>query len=443
MLIRDKTTYAAHIARQQKNFEEALAEGGYDHAVVAAGRPHEVFLDDNEYPFKVNPHFNVWAPLTASPESFLLIVPGQKPRLVFYSPDDYWHAAPAPPEPAISEQFDLHRVSAISEIPALLKASGRGAFLGEWEQRYEDWNLGDPNPAVVLDWLHYHRAWKTEYELDCMREASRLGARAHIAARDAFFDGASEFDINAAYMKACRHSESELPYGNIVAINEHAAVLHYQHLDRNEPSGADRRSFLIDAGATYAGYACDITRSYAARAGIFADMIAAMETAQRAMCAQIRPGVSFIDMHLGAHEKIAAVLADFGIVSMSAEDIVASGVSSTFFPHGLGHYLGLQVHDTGGLMAGPDGSVIARPDGHPFLRLTRTLETGQVTTIEPGLYFIKKLLKELRATPHASAVNWELVDELTPYGGIRIEDDVVVGDEGPENLTRDAFAALH
>ena len=94
MLIRDPSNYASHIARQQQNFAEALAAGGYDHAIIAAGRPHEVFLDDNAYPFRVNPHFNVWAPLTASPESFLLIVPGEKPRLVFYSPDDYWHAAP-------------------------------------------------------------------------------------------------------------------------------------------------------------------------------------------------------------------------------------------------------------------------------------------------------------------------------------------------------------
>lgn len=442
MLIRDPSNYASHIARQQQNFAEALAAGGYDHAIIAAGRPHEVFLDDNAYPFRVNPHFNVWAPLTASPESFLLIVPGEKPRLVFYSPDDYWHAAPQPPEAAIVEQFDVHQVSAISEIPALLKASGRGAFLGEWEQSYEDWNIGDPNPVAVLDWLHYHRAWKTEYELDCMREAARLGAKAHNAARDAFLAGASEFDINAAYMKACQLTESELPYGNIVAINEHGAVLHYQHLDRSAPSGDARLSFLIDAGATYAGYASDITRTYSARPGIFADMIVAMDSAQLAMCDEVAAGTSFADLHLGAHQKIAALLEDFDIVRMSAEDIVATGVSSVFFPHGLGHYLGLQVHDTGGLMGGPDGSVLGRPDGHPFLRLTRTLEPGQVTTIEPGLYFIEKLLRDLRDMPQASEVNWDLVDQLTPYGGIRVEDDVAVGSDGPENLTRDAFASL-
>lgn len=443
MQIRNPSAFAAHVAHQQSNFEKALAAGGFDHAVIAAGRAHEIFLDDNPYPFKVNPHFNVWAPLTASPESFLLVVPGEKPRLVFYSPDDYWHAAPQPPEAPIAENFDLHQVSEVREIPALLKASGHGAFIGEWEQRYEDWNLGDPNPIAVLDWLHYHRAWKTEYELDCMREASTLAARAHVAARDAFFDGASEFDINVAYMKACRHGESELPYGNIVAINEHAAVLHYQHLDRVGPVGSDRLSFLIDAGATHAGYASDITRTYTTRPGVFAEMIEAMDLAQQKMCDEVTSGTSFIDLHLGAHAKIAAVLAEFDIVRMSAEDIVETGVSSTFFPHGLGHYLGLQVHDTGGLMAAPDGSIIGRPEGHPFLRLTRTLEPGQVTTIEPGLYFINPLLESLRASPHAKTVNWELVDTLTPYGGIRIEDDVVVSADKPENLTRNAFAALH
>jgi Xaa-Pro dipeptidase len=123
--------------------------------------------------------------------------------------------------------------------------------------------------------------------------------------------------------------------------------------------------------------------------------------------------------------------------------MVASGVTSTFLPHGIGHLLGLQVHDIGGFMAGEDGGTIAKPEGHPYLRLTRVLQPGMVVTIEPGLYFIPMLLDKLRATPASASVDWSLVRHLSAFGGVRIEDDVACRADGaPENLTRDAFAAL-
>ncbi|MCY3731473.1 MAG: M24 family metallopeptidase, partial [Rhodospirillaceae bacterium] len=106
---------------------------------------------------------------------------------------------------------------------------------------------------------------------------------------------------------------------------------------------------------------------------------------------------------------------------------------------GLGHILGLQVHDAGGRLSAPDGGVAAPPPEHPFLRLTRTLQPGFVVTVEPGLYFIPPLLEPLRNGPLARAVHWRNVDALTPYGGIRIEDDVLVTDAGSRNLSRAAL----
>jgi Xaa-Pro dipeptidase len=116
-------------------------------------------------------------------------------------------------------------------------------------------------------------------------------------------------------------------------------------------------------------------------------------------------------------------------------------VSSVFFPHGLGHLIGLQVHDVAGFQRDDSGGSIDKPAGHPYLRLTRALEPRMVTTIEPGIYFIDMLLAELKGKPQASDVDWDRVDRFRPYGGIRIEDDVVCTDREPENLTRDAFAA--
>jgi Xaa-Pro dipeptidase len=127
-------------------------------------------------------------------------------------------------------------------------------------------------------------------------------------------------------------------------------------------------------------------------------------------------------------------------VRVSAEAAAATGLTSVFFPHGIGHLLGLQVHDVGGRMAGPTGGEIPQPPGHPFLRMTRTLEPGFVVTIEPGIYFIEMLLAEARAGAHRDAIAWERVATLAPCGGVRIEDDVVAQPGAPENLTRAAFA---
>lgn len=273
-----------------------------------------------------------------------------------------------------------------------------------------------------------------------MAEAARLGAVAHTAAEDAFREGLSEYDIHQRYCMSVQMVDAELPYGNIVALNKHSAVLHYQAHEQQAPE--DSRSFLIDAGATVHGYACDITRTYAADKGEFADMISAMDSMQQNLCKAVVEGLDYRDLHLTAHMDIAGILKDFQIINISAEDAVTSGLSSVFYPHGLGHYLGLQTHDVAGLIADVDGTPIPRPEGHPFLRLTRTLEAGNVLTIEPGLYFIEPLLRQWRATGEIAAINWGKVEALAPFGGIRIEDDIVVTDAAPLNLTRDAFAAL-
>ncbi|MDW8478958.1 MAG: M24 family metallopeptidase [Xanthomonadales bacterium] len=204
------------------------------------------------------------------------------------------------------------------------------------------------------------------------------------------------------------------------------------------------RSLLIDAGAQVRGYAADITRTHVRDGhGPFAELLAGMERLQQRLVAGVRPGRSFVELHLEAHREIASLLADSGLVrGMAAEAVVESGISRAFFPHGLGHLLGLQVHDVAGHQQDAHGTPTRRPPEHPFLRLTRILEEDMVLTIEPGLYFIPALLAELAASPAGRAVDWALVERLRPYGGIRIEDDVRVTASGCENLTRAAFAAL-
>ena len=295
------------------------------------------------------------------------------------------------------------------------------------------------NPQAVVAYLEYHRAFKTPYEIAMMQEASRIGVRAHRAAERAFRAGASEFGIHLAYCQAAGQDANDLPYSNIVALNEHGAVLHYSNRDRVPPRPV--RSFLIDAGASFGGYASDITRTYSAADDEFAALVRAVDGAQQAMCAAVRAGFDYRQLHLDAHLALAGILREFGVIKVSAEEALSSGVSSAFFPHGIGHGIGLQVHDVAGFAASDSGGTIGKPDGHPYLRLTRMLEPGMVVTIEPGLYFIDMLLDELRAKGLGDAVDWARVEAFKPYGGIRIEDDVVCTSGAPINLTREAFAA--
>ncbi|MFY7863353.1 Xaa-Pro dipeptidase [Roseateles sp.] len=434
--------YALHLSQLQQRTESALARCGFDALLIASGIEKYAFLDDRPYLFQPNPHFKHWLPLVNHPNSWLLLRPGHKPRVVYYQPDDYWHVPPSSPTGEWVEHVELIVISRAEDAAAHLKAPGRLAIIGEADAALD--GVVPNNPTELLNLLHYPRACKSEYELEQMRAASRRAAPAHLAARDAFLAGASEAEIHRAYLIAAGHTDRDLPYGNIVALNEHCAVLHYQYQDEQRP--AESLSFLIDAGAQVNGYASDITRAWThgnAASAEFDALLAAMESAQLALVDEVRAGVDYREIHLSTHRRIAAILQAQGIVKMSVEAQIAERVTSIFMPHGTGHLLGLQVHDVGGFMADESGALSPKPEGHPYLRLTRTLQPGMVVTIEPGLYFIPTLLRQLRASPASASVDWALVERLSRFGGIRIEDDVVCRAEGgPENMTRDAFAAL-
>ncbi|MCC5874174.1 MAG: Xaa-Pro dipeptidase, partial [Gammaproteobacteria bacterium] len=296
-----------------------------------------------------------------------------------------------------------------------------------------------PAPPGLLAHLDHGRAQKTSYEITCLGLANRRAAKGHRAARDAFLAGEAEFAIHMAYLQASSQEDAELPYGNIIALNEHAAVLHYQHRQRELPPGG-ARSFLIDAGATARGYAADVTRTYSATAGAFADLITALDVAQRELIETIHPGLDFVDLHRAAHLAVGRILADAGIARGDPESLLESGVTGAFLPHGLGHLIGVQTHDVGGRLADAGGSLRLPPEAFPALRLTRSLTENMVVTIEPGLYFIPMLLEDLRQGGEAARIDWRGVDALLPFGGIRIEDNVQVTAGGSVNLTRPALA---
>ncbi|MEO7067573.1 MAG: Xaa-Pro dipeptidase [Rhodanobacter sp.] len=430
--------YPSHVATLCERASQALTLGGFDHLLVAAGTPLRRFLDDQDYPFSVNPHFKHWLPLTDTPGSWLVYTPGHKPKLIFVQPHDYWHVVPQAPHGYWVNSFEIVIVRSAADALAELPTDKCAVITPD------EPTLGSAsahNPTVVLDYLHWFRSIKTPYELALMREANRIGTRAHRAAEAAFRAGASEFDIHMAYLASARQIDAELPYGSIVALNEHGATLHYSHFDRTPPERS--RTLLIDAGASAAGYASDITRTYAMKdAWEFQALIDSVNTAQQGFVAKVRAGQSYSDLHIHAHHVLAGVLREHGFFKMSADMAVEFGISRAFFPHGLGHMIGAQVHDVAGFQQSERGGNIDRPANHPFLRMTRELQPGMVVTIEPGLYFIDMLLAELRNKSFSHDIDWVRVEHFRQFGGIRIEDDVVCTDDAPENLTRIAFATL-
>jgi Xaa-Pro dipeptidase len=429
--------YASHLQGLMQRTDRSLSDSGFDALVIQAGRPPVQFLDDQDYPYKVSPQFKAWVPIIDNPRCILVYAPGATPKLLFYRPNDFWHKPASLPEGGWTSAVDVIAMDDDSKASAHWAKLGRVAILGPDGPAAEAATL---NPPELLKRLDYDRAVKSPYELQCMRQASLLGARGHAAALAVFKRGGSEYAAHMSYLEACTQREEEMPYNNIVAFNENAAVLHYQHLERHTPK--ELRSFLIDAGAQYRGYAADITRTYAKTPGRFADLIAAMDKAQLQLCNEIVAGRDYREVHLSAHRILGDVMQRSGITKIAGQAALESGVTSVFFPHGIGHLLGLQVHDVGGVMGDLQGHERKRPEGHPYLRLTRMLEPGVVVTVEPGIYFIESLLATAHADKRRAHIDWDVVDELKPYGGIRIEDNVVATTSTPENMTRDAFARL-
>lgn len=433
------TAYQEHLKTIQERFDAALSANHFSSVLIYAGHPRTAFLDDNAYPFRVNPLFKYWLPVTDSPKSFIFYRPGHRPQLFLFQARDFWHAAPKLPPGEWQEEFQVTLVDSIEQVKAQLADElPHTALLGELLDPVANWPVRAQNPAGLINYLHYQRAWKTAYEVSCLQAANDLAVRGHVAARQAFAAGASELDIQREYLSAMKFREHQVPYNSIIALNEHSAVLHYDVYDTEPP--AEHRSFLIDAGATYNGYCADITRTYASETtGFYPELVAAVDAAEQEIIGQIETGMSYYDLHVTMHLKIARILREFGFFSLTPEEIYQRGYTNAFFPHGLGHYIGLQVHDVGGFLRSPTGDAHERDSRHPFLRLLRPIEPGQVFTIEPGLYIVDQLLEEFQGN---TDFNWQRVDELRPYGGVRVEDSVLVTEQGTENLTRKAFQAL-
>ena len=291
--------------------------------------------------------------------------------------------------------------------------------------------------AVALE-----RMTKDDAELDDIRRAAAASTAGFEWVYTNAAPGMTEREIQIG-MEAQFYAAGapRVAYDSIVASGSHGAYLHYVYAGDDPLRPATRAVeagdlLLIDAGAQFGGYASDVTRTMV----VGADPTDEQEflwqlvlSAQQQTIDMCRPGAVWKEVHLAAARILAAGLVDMGLLRGDPAALVTEGVVALFFPHGLGHLLGLSVHDITSIPYSRE------PSDDPLLSKlgpNRVLESGMVTTVEPGIYFIDALLGDAaRREKFAERVAWERVDELRGFGGIRIEDDVLVTGGDPEVLT--------
>ncbi len=318
-----------------------------------------------------------------------------------------------------------------------------GAWLKARRNRPVAW-LGSPpaqadSDQALADELRFAldrvRRPKDEVELERMRAAEQATRAAFAVAVGLINEGVSERQVQIELeAEAYRHGADSMAYDTLVGGGPNSAVLHFAPTQRRFKAG---ELVLIDAGGEYLGYASDITRTYPVGGQLDPrqqELHSLVHGAQQAAIAACQPGVEWRDIHRTAALHIAAGLVDLGLLRGDPDARVDDGTIWLFFPHGIGHLVGLGVRDAGGPLAERRD----HPKPYPNLRIDLPLEPGMVVTVEPGVYFVGALLADPdNRRSYRDQVDWSRVDGMLDFGGIRLEENVLITADGPEVITAD------
>ncbi len=330
----------------------------------------------------------------------------------------------------------------LAELPAWI-AARRGRPIINLGAELQGVRSDAARVGSLRDVFSHTRRPKDRSEVDLIMHAVRASAAGFSKGRSMIRPGMTErsveIEIEAEFF---RSGADRTAYDTIVGGGPNSVVFHFTPSSR--PFAKDEM-VLIDAGAEVAGYCADVTRTYPS-SGTFAplqrEVYSIVLASQENAVSQCTVGREWRDVHLECCREMARGLLDLGVLQGSPEGLVEQGVMALFFPHGIGHMVGLGVRDAGGKLPGRAN----RPTpGGINLRVDLPLEAGYVITVEPGLYFIPAILRDAaRREKFRSIVNWDRVDrDFMNLGGIRIEDNVHVTPDGPENLTVSIPKRLH
>jgi Xaa-Pro dipeptidase len=418
---------------------EGLAKRLPDGLTLLSGGTYVPRNHDVDYVFRQKSDF-LYLTGVEDPGCALLIDPKRKRHILFMPRIDNNHRVwlgHVPDADEASRIYGFSRVMYMDQLPAALKQARSGyskLYADDAAFKRAKPTVGLPNKFSSLrDALDELRACKTDGELALMRRANEVSGRAHAAVMKGVRPGMKEYEAQAIFESEClRAGLKHLAYPSIVAAGVNGAVLHYH---ANNAGLKDGDLLLIDAGAEHRGYAADITRTFPVN-GKFTrrqrDVYSIVLDAQKRCIDEARPGVVSADLHVKSMRYLAEGLKSLGLLKGDVDGLVEGGAVRLFYPHGLTHMLGLDVHDT----TGGRKRLMPNPTRVP-VRFVAKLEPGFVITMEPGVYFIEALLKDpgLRKK-HKTSVDFAKAETFLDFGGVRIEDDIVISEDGaPMNLT--------
>jgi Xaa-Pro aminopeptidase len=399
-------------------------------------------------PFRQDSSFLYFTGCT-HPGAALLIVDGSS---VLYLPepaedDALWHGAvhtieelaeelgftQARPSRCLEEDTEMLQGIATVAIPDLAQNLRASTLTGT------ALNFGKENgDDGLIDAIIGFRRRLSEQELDEMRATAVVTEAAHRAAMAATHPGVHEQIIAATFQDVVVRNGLSLAYPSIVTVR--GEVLHNFNYVNTAQAG---QLLLLDGGAeAQSGYATDVTRTWPVSGHFEARQLAAYEAvlaSQLSGIEKVRAGTRYRDVHMQSALVLAQFLADEGLVKCSPEVAVEAGAHALFFPHGVGHLIGLDVHDMenfGDRASYPPGRARSSQFGTGYLRLDLDLEPGMVVTVEPGFYVVPAILEDpsLRAQ-FSDLVDFDKAEDWNGFGGIRIEDDVAVTADAPEVIT--------
>ncbi len=410
---------------RRKRLAKSMGKG----IAVLRTAPEQIRNRDAHHPYRFDSYFYYLSRFT-EPDAILVITADSSPKTILLCRDkdierEIWDGFRYGPEGA-RDEFDVDEAYSISQADELLPKlfENQAALYYEvgadpsWDSRILGWlnkvraqgRSGVTAPNEIHDVrsvLDDMRLVKDSYEIETMKQAARISARAHIRAMQLTKPGMKEFEVEAELLHEFRRSGAQSPaYTSIVAGGENACVLHY--VDNNAVLN-DGDLLLIDAGCELDGYASDITRTFPVNgkfSGPQRDVYELVLAAQAAAIEQVKPGNEWEDPHRAAVKILAQGFVDLGLCQGTCDAVIESGEYKKFYMHRTGHWLGMDVHDVGDYKR--DGA-------------WRKLEPGMALTVEPGCY--------IRPADD--------VPEALRGIGVRIEDDAVVTKSGCEIITRD------
>lgn len=424
-------------------------------ALLFSGVARPINYPANIYAFRPDSHFlyltGAWldnAAVLVEPERDVLYAPAEDPEdVVWHGPGPGWKELAA--ATGVAEVRDIRELgehvrgkSEIATLPAVDATTRfhQGRMLARsWAEPGSAVSL-DERDAALADAIIELRLRHDDAAQDMLRGAAAATVEAHRAGMAATRPGLRESDIRAAMEAPLWAHDMGTSYGSIVTV--HGEILHSRGYDNTLAAGD---LLLADVGASNRGWAGDVTRTWPVSGKFSPTQRTIYEivlAAQQAAIEMVAPGVRYRDVHLAASRMIARGLVDEGVLKGDVDGLVERGAHALFFVHGLGHLLGLDVHDMEDLgdRAGyAPGRTRAQQFGLGFLRLDRDLAPGMAVTIEPGFYQIDALLapgsKLVAPFDADGSLDRSALAKFADVRGIRIEDDVLVTDTGREVLT--------